>query len=95
MLGFPDAPAPFDLVLTQSDDEMITGVRRPSLRSGSGPIFVGRFPAVMGVRVWPSATATSPMRRRRPGGVRVGPGDGSTQALRQKPGLLHRSFVHS
>jgi uncharacterized protein YndB with AHSA1/START domain len=23
-LGFPDAPVPFDLVLTQSDDEMIT-----------------------------------------------------------------------
>ena len=66
-LGFPDAPLLFDLLLAQSDDKVIIWRTATFPPQWVGPIFGGRFQAVMGRRRSPSGTARSPTRLRRVG----------------------------
>jgi hypothetical protein len=63
-LGFPDAPAAFDLVLTGSDDDVISW-RRASRRNGSEPTSDGRSQAATRLRQSPSVTAPSAMKQSR------------------------------
>jgi hypothetical protein len=66
-LGFPEAPSPFDLVLSQSDDKMITWRTATFPPQWVGTDIRWRISGGDGLRRSPSGMAPSPTRRRRAG----------------------------
>ena len=94
-LGFPDAPVPFDLVLAQSDDEMITWRTATFPPQWVGTDIRWEISGGDGDSTVAFRHGTFTDERRRAGLPMYGVRWWFSSSVTSRPELLHRSFVHS